>query len=154
MPALLYVNEIVEFAVEREQESVALYQELAERVDDREIKGFFESLMAEERAHQEYYTGLLSKTATQRRYGMTENDEDDAYMRVLIDSRRTVAAPPLDINHLDEILDFAIAREKDAVLFYVGLENYVPEQDREMITTIIKEEGRHIVKLTDLKKQL
>ena len=43
--------------------------------------------------------------------------------------------------------------QKDAVLFYVGLENYVPEKDKAMVKTIIKEEGNHIVKLTNLRKQ-
>jgi rubrerythrin len=82
-----------------------------------------------------------------------EDDEYAAYMRTLIDSRRTVKEPTIDLNNLTEVLDFAIAREKDAVLFYVGLENFVPGEDKPTVKTIIKEEGNHIVKLTNLKQQ-
>jgi rubrerythrin len=84
---------------------------------------------------------------------VSEDEEYVAYMRTLIDSRRTVKEPKIDLDNIVEILDFAIAREKDAVLFYVGLENFVPDEDKSTVKTIIKEEGNHIVKLTNLKQQ-
>jgi rubrerythrin len=75
-------------------------------------------------------------------------------MRTLIDSQRTVKAPPTTLDNLQEILDFAISREKDAVLFYTGLENYVPEEHTVTVRDIIKEEASHIVKLSKLQKRL
>jgi len=74
-------------------------------------------------------------------------------MRALIDARRTVKTPPVDLSKIQDVLNFAIEREKDAVLFYVGLEQYVPEKDRPTVRSIIKAEGTHIVKLSALKKE-
>jgi len=152
MPTLLYINEVVNFAIEREQESYALYEELAEKVENEEAKNLFRVLMQEEQAHKTFYTTFLSTIESQQSPGVSEDEEYVAYMRTLIDSRRTVKGPKIDLDNIIEILDFAIAREKDAVLFYVGLENFVPNEDKSTVKTIIKEEGNHIVRLTNLKQ--
>ena len=153
MATLFYINEVVNFAIERETESYALYKELSEKVAQDEAKKLFHVLMQEELAHKTYYSTLLSSIEAKQSPGVSEDDEYAAYMRTLIDSRRTVKEPKIDLNNLTEVLDFAIAREKDAVLFYVGLENFVPDKDKSTVKTIIKEEGNHIVKLTSLKQQ-
>jgi rubrerythrin len=155
MGTVFYINEIATFAIEREQESYDLYKELAEKVEKQELKEVFQTLMEEEQKHKVFYSELLSAVEDKRipGVGAPEGEEYDAYMRALIDDRRTVKTPPVDMGNIQEVLDFAIAREKDAVLFYVGLENYVPEKDRPTVKTIIKEEGTHIVKLTELKKK-
>ena len=153
MATLLYINEVVNFAIEREQESYTLYKELAEKVEDTDAKNLFRVLMEEEQAHKTFYTTFLSTTESKQSPGVSEDDEYAAYMRTLIDSRRTMKEPTIALDNLIEVLDFAIAREKDAVLFYVGLENFVPKDDKSTVKTIIKEEGNHIVKLTNLKEQ-
>ena len=154
MGTLFYINEIVTFAVEREQESYELYKELAEKVEDQEAKEVFNTLMKEEQKHKAYYSELLSTVEERRTPSAQGYDEYDEYMRTLIDSQRTVKAPPTTLDKLGEIMDFAMAREKDAVLFYTGLENYVPEENKITIKSIIKEEAGHIVKLSKLQKRL
>jgi rubrerythrin len=154
MATLLYINEVVNFAIEREQESYTLYKELSEKVESEEAQNLFRVLMQEEESHKAFYTSFLSTIETKQSPGVSEDDEYVAYMKTLIDSRRTVKEPTIDLGNIGEVLDFAIAREKDAVLFYVGLENFVPDDDKSTVKTIIKEEGNHIVKLTNLKQQL
>ncbi|MBD3308504.1 hypothetical protein GF339_18910 [candidate division KSB3 bacterium] len=151
MANIFYINEIVNFAIEREQESYALYKDLADKVQDPEPKQVFQTLMAEEQKHKELYTELLSKVEHKRTPSAQGYDEYDDYMRTLIDSRRTVKQPNVGLENIPEVLDFAIEREKDAVLFYTGLENYVSANDQPTIKDIIREEGSHIVKLTRLK---
>ncbi len=153
MGTLFYINEVVNFAIEREQESYDLYQELSEKVEKQEFKEIFQTLMEEEKKHKVYYSGLLSTVEEKWTPSAEGYDEYEDYMRTLIDSRRTVKKPEINMGNIQEVLDFAIGREKDAVLFYVGLENYVPEKDKPTVKTIIKEEGSHIVKLTNLKKE-
>lgn len=153
MATLLYINEVINFAIERETESAALYQELANKVEQPDAKNLFTVLVGEEQAHKRFYSTFLSTIEAQQSPGVTEDEEYAAYMKTLIDSQRTVKQPEIDMENLLEILDFAIAREKDAVLFYVGLENFVPDEDVSTVKTIIKEEGNHIVKLANLKQQ-
>jgi rubrerythrin len=155
MATLLYINEVINFAIERENESYTLYKELSETVADAEARHLFSVLMDEEQAHKTFYAAFLAAIDVhQQSPGVTEDDEYAAYMKTLIDSQRSVTTPPIDLANLAGVLDFAIAREKDAVLFYVGLEHFVPDDDRSTVRTIIKEEGSHIVKLTNLKRQL
>jgi len=52
------------------------------------------------------------------------------------------------------VLNYAIAREKDSILFYSGLLNYVPRADREGIYAIIREEVKHAAQLTRIKNEL
>jgi len=153
MATLLYINEVVNFAIEREIESYNLYEELAGKVDNAEAKNLFKVLMDEELSHRRLYSTLLTTIEAKQSPGVQEDEEYAAYMKTLIDSQRRVKKPEIDMANLMEILDFAIAREKDAVLFYVGLENVVPDVDKSTVKTIIKEEGNHIVKLTNLKQQ-
>ena len=154
MATLLYINEVINFAIERETESYALYKELAERVENADAKNLFKVLMEEEESHKKFYATFLSTIEAKQTPGVTEDDEYAAYMKTLIDSQRTVKKPTIALANLEEILDFAIAREKDAVLFYTGLENYVPDKDQPTVRVILKEEATHIVKLSKLKQEL
>ena len=109
--------------------------------------------MKEEQKHKVYYSELLSGIEERRTPSAQGYDEYDEYMRTLIDAQRTVKAPSTGLDNIQEILDFAIAREKDAVLFYTGLENYVPDENKVTVRDIIKEEASHIVKLSKLQKR-
>ena len=113
MATLFYINEVVNFAIEREQESYDLYKELAEKVEKQEAKEIFQTLMEEERKHKMFYSAFLAGVEEKRTPGAPEGEEYDAYMRALIDARRTVKEPTIDISNIQEVLDFAIAREKD-----------------------------------------
>lgn len=153
MGKVFYINEILDFAIEREQESYDLYNALQEQVEDQKAKKVFETLKGEEQKHKDLYTKILSKVEHNRTPSVEGYDEYDEYMQTLIESRRTIRQAPSDLSQILDVLNFAIEREKDAVLFYVGLENYVPEENRSTVKDIIKEEGSHIVKLSALKKE-
>ncbi len=153
MSTVFYIKDILNFAVEREQESYVLYRELSEKVERQELKETFRTLMGEEKKHQELYSRLLSSVDQKQTPGKGYESYND-YMKTLIEEQRSVKKPPVDMNNIQEVLDFAIAREKDAVLFYAGLENYVPQDYQDSVKAIIMEEGSHIVKLSNMKKEL
>ena len=154
MGALFDIHEIVNFAIQRERESFELYRTLAEQVQPQELKNVFLMLMEEERQHQGYYTGLLTSLAQQVDPAWQRDQEYDAYMRILLDSGKASKTPLVDMENLQATIEFAIGREKDAVLFYTGLEHCVPVKDGETIRGIVREEARHIVKLTHVKAEL
>lgn len=142
------------FAIQREQESFELYRTLAEQVQPQELKDVFLMLMAEEGQHRLYYTNMLNSLSQQADPSFQRDEEYDAYMRVLLDSGKTSKTQPVDMENLQATIEFAIDREKDAVLFYTGLEQCVPGKDRELVKSIVREEARHIVKLTHIKAEL
>ena len=140
MTKLFYLSEIIKFAVEKEKESVALYKNLSEKTSAKNTKNLFHQLMLEEEKHEDFYTKLLSATPKEQSPGVTENAEYEAYMRELIRASRSIHSP--DAQKLTDTkfaLDYAIAREKDSILFYVGLKNYLHTHDKTKIDIIIKE---------------
>ena len=155
MTKLFYLSEIVSFAIEKEKESEALYKALSDKANTKDIKDLFHQLMLEEVQHENFYTKLLSTTPKEQTPGVKEDTEYEAYMQELIQASRST--PSLDLENITDMkiaLDYAVAREKDSVLFYVGLKNYLPTHEKEKIDTIIKEEAKHVAKLLLLKKHL
>jgi len=55
------------------------------------------------------------------------------------------------MNSIDEILDYAIAREQEAVDFYIGLAGRGKDWMREMLMGFAQEEARHKAKLMAVK---
>lgn len=176
MAKIFYLSEIVKFAIEREKASFALYKELSDKANTEDLKKFFSLLMEEEEKHEIFYTKLLDTVPKEGSPGVKEDTEYSAYIQELIQASRST--PPLDLEKITDIkeaIDYAIAREKDAILFYVGLKNFLPASnnattdavtthseskdflysyDNEEIDIIIKEEAKHVAKLLLLKKRL
>ncbi|CAL7962950.1 Rubrerythrin [Gammaproteobacteria bacterium] len=155
MTKLFYISEVVKFAIEKEKESTALYKGLGEGASTKNIKDLFHQLMLEEEKHEDFYTKLLETTPKEQSPGVAEDTEYEAYMQELIRASRSI--PSLDTHKLTDMkiaLDYAIAREKDSILFYVGLKNYLPAHDKTKVDAIIKEESQHMAKLLLSKKHL
>ena len=156
MAKVFYISEVITFAIEREKESCGMYKELSETVQEQVAKDLFVQLMNEEEKHRVTYADLLSQVDPQRSPGVpTDTAEYEEYMKYLIAEHRTLSAPPaISPDNIGAIIDYAIDREKDAVLFYTGLEGFVADKDKATIKSIIKEEGSHIVKLSLIKKEM
>ena len=155
MGTLFRIGELLDFAVEREEESYKLYKQLADTIEKDELKELFTQLMHEEMTHKDTYRGMLSAVGGERTPGVAEDDEYGLYLKTLIEQQSNLsAAPPVTANNVAEVLDYSVGREKDSVLFYVGLKEFVPKKNRSTVEEIIKEEGRHIVKISELKSEL
>jgi len=50
-----------------------------------------------------------------------------------------------------EVLDTAIRLEKDSVLLYNEIKNFVPESEHKTIDEIVKQEREHLRKLSEMK---
>lgn len=153
MSKVFYLSEILKFAVEKEQQSADLYQKLADQASDAKNKDIFEGLVRDELGHKTFYADILSSVPEKSSPGVQEGKEYTAYMRQLIKSSRTTQPLPDDISSmlLNDILDYAIEREKDSVMFYLGLKQYVPENAKSKVDEIIEEESKHAAIIASLK---
>lgn len=154
MPKVFYLSEILKFAVEKEQQAADLYQKLADQVNDAKNKDIFEGLVRDELEHKAFYAAILSSVPAESSPGVQEGEEYAAYMRQLIESSRTTKPLPIDLSSmpLNDVLDYAIEREKDSVMFYLGLKQYVPKNAKAQVDEIIKEESRHAAVIARLKR--
>ena len=153
MSKVFYPSEIIQFAIEKEQQSVDLYQKLANRARNDEEKALFEKLARDELHHKQFYADILSSVAEEKSPGEQEENEYAAYMRQLIEESRTVKLPDdIDTMPFNDILAYAIKREKDSVMFYLGLKQYVPADAQAKVEIIIAEESRHAAVIANLRR--
>ena len=155
MAKIFYLSEVINFAISKEKESFSLYQDLSNKTNNEDERNLFHQLMQEEKQHEAFYTDLLTAIPKEQTTGVKENEEYDAYMQELISASKSVAVLDLEKNpDIKKIIVYAIAREKDSILFYVGLKNYLPPNNSDKIDIIIRKEAQHMAKLYLLKHSL
>jgi rubrerythrin len=148
------LKRLLDFAISRERESVTLYKALAQKTSDLTLKKIFNDFVAQEKQHEIFYTQVLNDISkdSDPKTPLDEESEYTVYMRNLMDDHITSLEITGDqIYSMDQALDFAIAREKNSILFFSGLKNYIPDKVKPTLDIIIKEEMRHAALLTDLK---
>jgi rubrerythrin len=150
MSNIFSLDEIIKFAIEKEKESYELYKKLAEITDTPKAQNLFNFLKKAELKHEKYYENLLKNINLA--VPTKEDESFDAYMQELIKvSRKYSKDLAILIEDRGAALEYAIEREKDSVLFYAGLKDYVPEVEQAHLDEIIKEESTHINKLLEIK---
>ncbi|MBT3260912.1 ferritin family protein [bacterium] len=155
MSKIFYLSEIINFAIEREKEAYTLYTKLSEITDPPKAKQIFSLLAKEELHHQNYYEKFLEEISKEQTPGVSQNQEYQAYIQELIaDQRKYSQDLVLLLEDRSKAIKYAIAREKDSILFYVGLKNYVSPDNHSSLDMIIKTEEKHITKLVELKSFL
>jgi rubrerythrin len=156
MSKVFYLNEIIKFAVEKEIESYNLYHALAKHYsNDVRLKTLFETLRDEEVKHKDFYQNMLKTVEAEQKSNLKEDEEYFAYLEEFIAQARKVAPFPQEkMDSLAEAFHYAILREKDSILFYSMLRNYVSASVRDQITMIISEEVKHLAKLNQAKGAL
>lgn len=154
MSKVFYFNEIIKFAIEKEEESMALYKKLAEKIDDTDAKQLFLKLEGEEKKHKLFYSDMLDKDLHEELPEFLVGDDYDAYMRELIATSRLAVLPEIKKENLKSILDYAVLREKESVIFYVGLKNYLDPSMQSKIDLIINQEAMHAAVILSFKHRM
>lgn len=147
-------NEALKFAISREKESQALYKNLSAKTSNPEVKDIFDLLYKQEVKHEMIFSEILSKTLPDV---ALRPSEDDTVITYIIDELNANKSPGEDaLEPLDApiiALEFAISREKDAIIFYTGLRELVAAEDREKINGIIWEEARHALIISNFRQK-
>lgn len=146
-------DEVFEMAEEIERNGASFYRRMAECLDEGRSRSLLESLSREEAEHVRRFQDL--------RQGFTEDgtglDPDPVtvlYLRALADGR--VFDPreaEKDLGRCPDpltILQFAIQREKDSIVYYMGMKELVPpEMGQKAIDAILHEEMQHVTQLSE-----
>ncbi|MFH1428508.1 MAG: ferritin family protein [Candidatus Margulisiibacteriota bacterium] len=155
MTRVYSINELVEFAIEIEKDGISFYKSLANKTEQALLKDLYTFLMQQELNHQVIYESLLAnvkESSNQANY----SDEYNQYMRALVESIIFNKKDPALKNLSDDalIIEYAIQKEKDSILFYKEMLEYVLDKDKKTVEKIIMEERMHIIKLLDMKEKL
>jgi rubrerythrin len=159
MSVTFNADEILEMAEQIERNAGRFYREAAAKTSDQQMKSMFLSLAAMEDGHLRTFQEMRKGLSDQEKGGTTFDPDNEAvlYLQALADSKgfEGMISPTRKLTGKEsprELLEIAIAAEKNSVLYYVGLKDLVPtEASRDRVEAIIREEMQH---LADLRRQL
>jgi len=150
-------REIFEMAVQIERNGKRFYREAANTVKEDRLRGEFGLLSVMEENHEAVFQDLLRQVAMDAFSTEWYDPEGEAalYLQTFINGQvfdLARPAPPELVGpdaNLKAILEWAIEREADSILFYTGLRELIlSAPDKAKIETIINEEMGHVVLLS------
>ena len=139
-------DDVFEMAEQMERNGGKFYRTAADSTPDSGNKEFLLELAAMEDAHEETFKAMRAEITGQEKASTVFDPEGEAalYLRALADTR-VFFEKELDVTSLKQILKSAIEAEKDSIVFYLGMQEAVPENlGRARLDHIIKEEMGHI----------
>lgn len=148
------IREAIEMAVQTEKIGSRFYEDMAEKFkQDFELREFFSLMARKEHVHEQKFTELKDMV------GEREPDEwaqVAEYMRAYVESafflgKDKATAHMQNINDLRAAVSYAIAFEKETLLYYHGIRDFVKE--KEIMDEIIREERSHILWLAKYRNR-
>ncbi len=158
MSVLLSEQEIFNLAMEIEKSGKAFYETVLSTAPDDMTKDLFSFLAQEEQRHYEYFNSLRKQTGNLI-VQPEDWDEISEYIKATTDSRFFIGEDKAiqtakQAGDVLEAIEIAIGFEKDTLLFFYELLNVTPEGSREAAKKIVDEEKRHIMLLSEKRKEV
>ncbi len=155
-------RDVFEIAKKIEQNGQAFYERAAEIMPNQESSQLMKNLAAMEREHEKLFSEMEDMLSGDEADDTVYDPHDDAYAVLKRMGDQFVFHPQDPPNRVfetgasvEEILDVAIDREKDSILFYEGIKVMVPEKyGRSRIDDIIAEEMGHLIALSREKERM
>ncbi len=150
------ISEILQFAIHIEEGGEYFYNRMVEKSDDERLKKIFSWLASEEVVHKRTFSDMLNKI---KNYDSPEAYPEDyfsylkAYTQNIIFKKEDLDTKIDSMKDVGDAIDFAIARELEAVLYYKELKEMISKDQHSIIDKIIDEERRHFMRLRALKDE-
>ncbi len=150
--AVFTAAEAIEMAMEIEKNGEVFYNQAAARVTDERVKALFESLAVQEQGHYRAFEKMLGGAQPAPELPAAEYDQYDTYVKATLDNAlfagpEKAAALAKQAEDWETAVQAAIGFEKDTLLFFYDLRDMVRETDRETVSSIIREEKKHLRRL-------
>jgi len=154
--------EVFEMAEQIERNGVRFYQKAAKIMSDHHMRKLMLDLADMEAQHEQVFTNMRKELSDESREQMIFDPENEIslYLQAManghvFDLENDSSELLTETSTLEDIIKMALTAEKDSIVFYLGLKDFVTvKAGKEKIDNIIKEEMGHIVllnrKLTDL----
>ena len=148
--------EIFEMAEQIERNGVKFYRKAAEGTPDQDIRQSLLELADMEAEHEETFANMRKQISYKERELITFDPENEMalYLQAMasghvFDLKKDPSQQLTGKETAEDILKTAIEAEKDSIVFYLGLKDFVPaEAGRDKVEEIIKEEQGHITLLS------
>ena len=145
------IDEIFELAEQIERNGARFYRSAADRMDTPDQRQLLGELALMEDEHERTFAGMRKQLASglERDSVYEVDDQAKQYLWAWVENAVfDMSQDPLAVlktADIREILQVAIGREKESIVFYEGLKGGVDvEGDRAKVDAIISEEMKHI----------
>ncbi|MEW5844672.1 MAG: ferritin family protein [Bacteroidota bacterium] len=129
------INDILDFAIAREQDAVDFYNRLAGNARNNDMRQIFEQFAREEMGHKARLTKIKEEGI------VTLPNEKVADLKI---ADYTVLDPERDDMTYEQALVLAMKREKAAFKLYLTLSERVDKQEyKDLFRQLAQEESRH-----------
>ena len=147
--------EIFEMAEQIERNGVKFYRKAAEGISDRDVRQMLLDLADMEAEHEETFAGMRKQLSDRERELRVFDPENEValYLQAMasghvFDLKKDPGEQLTGTETVEDILKLAIDAEKDSIVFYLGLKDFVPAKaGKDRVEAIIKEEMGHIAVL-------
>jgi rubrerythrin len=146
MPFDFNADDVFEIAEQIEKNGAEFYRNASQNVKDADFVTLFSGLSEMENEHFKTFSGIRSTLSAQQKSPTVfdPSDESAQYLKALADMR-VFYKKQIDYSSVESILLCAIDAEKDSIVFYLGMQDIVPDKlGKERISDIINEEKKHI----------
>ncbi len=151
----LTIIDVFNTAIEMEDAGKIFYEFAVTMTEDENLKKAFKVLSEEEIRHKHIFENMKSKVS-----GIGISNDNNQYLKYLNEILNTKSVFDIKkfnddkdkVNKLIDIINFAIERELDSIMYYMTLMAVVREEQRHIVQDIINEERKHFIKLNETKK--
>ena len=157
MPVVFPAGAVFDTAIQIERNGLCFYKKAAESVAQTALRRRLLALARAEGEHMETFMKLKDMLLGSQRKAVQFDPDGKAaaYLRAFAEggvfNMSTDATQALSAeSSMKDILSFAIERERDSILFYVGIREAIPKlhrRGREKIQAIMYEEMAHLALL-------
>ena len=157
MADLFSASELINVAIREEVTGAAYYRAVAEKAGSDELKRFALEVAEMEDRHAAQFRGLLAEVGPYRPSGEQYDGQYEEYIAYLVEGRifplgedaaEMAARQGSDL----EAVEAAAEMEKNTLVLYQELRNFVPEAQRPLLEAIINEEQQHLLMFTRFKE--
>jgi len=153
------LDEVLAMAERIERNGIQYYDRASQLVKNDEQKRTFRKLVEMERDHVKTFADMRSSQPSMNAF-FDPDSEASHYLQAMVDHQifdygDSAVQYLADLSVVD-VYRKAIDLEKDSIVFYLGIQELVPERfGRSKVSEIIREEMSHIALLsTDLGKEM
>lgn len=139
-------DEIFEMAEQMERNGAKFYSEAAQNIPAGKNRDLLLRLAEMEVEHEKTFVEMRNSLTDKDRQNSVFDPEGETvqYLKALVDTR-VFFKKEIDATSMRDILKEALLAEKDAIVFYLGMKDLVPEaRGKSHLEHIIKEEMEHI----------
>ncbi|MDD5747024.1 MAG: ferritin family protein [Candidatus Omnitrophica bacterium] len=158
MKEALNVREILEIAVHVEENGESLYARLEKKARQEPLRLMWCDLKEQEKNHRVVFQTMIDDLQEDGAYEFSAGEYSDYFKAVsgnYIITQKLIEQKKTELFASDrEALDFGVAVEEESILVYSALQEYLSSKQKKIISRVIDEEKRHLVRLTQARENL